>query len=130
MHLHILSQEERYIDCIEKGPHVPCRPATYVEGAVGNKKKVPKPKSEWTDEDIEQVHKDKKAMNILFNGLDGDMFDSVINCNTAKEIWDQIQVLCEGTEQVIENQMQLLIQKYESFHFEDGESLSDIFSRF
>ncbi|KAL8115164.1 hypothetical protein AgCh_021841 [Apium graveolens] len=26
---------------------------------------IPKPKAEWTDEDIKEVHKDKKAMNIL-----------------------------------------------------------------
>lgn len=56
------------------------------------------------------MHTDKKAMNILFNGLDGDMFDNVINCKTAKEIWDTIQVIYDGTEQVRENKMQLLIQ--------------------
>ncbi|XP_074322897.1 uncharacterized protein LOC141659870 [Apium graveolens] len=130
MHLHLLSQHERYVDCIERGPHVPRRAAIYVEGAVGNEQTVPKPRLKWTDENIEQVYKDKKDMNILFDGLNGDMLDNVINCNTAKEIWDQIQVLCEGTEQVREKKMQLLIQQYEHFHFEDGESLSDIFSRF
>ena len=29
------------------------------------------------------MHKDKKAMNILFNGLDKDMFDNFINCTTV-----------------------------------------------
>ncbi|KAL8093464.1 hypothetical protein AgCh_035369 [Apium graveolens] len=91
---------------------------------------IPKPKAEWTDEDIEEVHKDKKAMNILFNGLDQDMFDNVINSQTAKEIWDTVQLICEGTEQVRENKMQLLIQQYEYFHFEEGESLNDTFNRF
>ncbi|KAL8108911.1 hypothetical protein AgCh_025127 [Apium graveolens] len=82
MHLHLLSQDERYVYCIEKGPHVPRRAATDVEGAVGQQR-ILKPQSEWADEDIEQVHKDKKAMTILFNGLDGDMFDNVINCKSA-----------------------------------------------
>ena len=31
------------------------------------------------------MDKDNKAMNILFNGIDDDMFDSFINCPTAKE---------------------------------------------
>ncbi|KAK1369382.1 hypothetical protein POM88_035474 [Heracleum sosnowskyi] len=69
-------------------------------------------------------------MNILFNGLDSDMFDNVINWSTTKEIWDTVQTICEGTEQVRENKMQLLIQQYEHFHFKSGESLNDTFSRF
>ncbi|KAL8126889.1 hypothetical protein AgCh_013981 [Apium graveolens] len=74
--------------------------------------------------------KDKKAMNILFNGVDGDMFDNIINFKTAKDVWDTIQIICDGTEQVRENKMQLLIQQYEHFHNEESESLTDIFSRF
>ena len=33
---------------------------------------VPKTPVEFTEEDEKEVHKDKKAMNILFNGLDKD----------------------------------------------------------
>ncbi|KAL8146828.1 hypothetical protein AgCh_004532 [Apium graveolens] len=51
------------------------------------------------DPDIEQVRMDKKTMNILFNGVNGDMFDNIINCKTAKEVWDTIQIICDGTEQ-------------------------------
>ena len=69
-------------------------------------------------------------MNILFNGLDRDMCDNVINCKTAKDIWVIIQIICDGTEQVRENKIQFLIQQCEHFHCEDSESLSDIFSRF
>ena len=68
-------------------------------------------------------------MNILFNGLDKDMFDNVINCTTSKEVWDTIQTLCEDSEQVRNNKMQLLIQKYEAFHFKHGESVNDTYSR-
>ncbi|XP_074342184.1 uncharacterized protein LOC141679633 [Apium graveolens] len=79
------------------------KPGTYkaaTEGgeATENEQNVPKPKSKWTDVDIEAVHQDNKAMNIMLNGLDQDMFDNVINCKTAKNIWDQVQVLCKGTE--------------------------------
>ncbi|KAL8116956.1 hypothetical protein AgCh_023218 [Apium graveolens] len=93
MHLYLLSQDEAYVDCIERGPHVPMRAVT------GNEPYVPKPRHEWSNPDIEQVRKDKMAMNILFNGLDGDMFDNIINCKTAKEVWDTIQIICDGTEQ-------------------------------
>ncbi|KAL8120009.1 hypothetical protein AgCh_017224 [Apium graveolens] len=99
MHLHLLSQDEAYVDYIERGPHVPMRAVT------GNEPSVPKPRHEWSDLDIEQVRKDKKAMNILFNGVDGDIFDNIINCKTAKDVWDTIQIICDGTEQVRENKM-------------------------
>ncbi|KAL8088402.1 hypothetical protein AgCh_038251 [Apium graveolens] len=80
MHMHLLSQDEEYVDCIEKGPHVPMRVAT------GNEAFIPKPRADWSDPDIEQVHKDKKAMNILFNGVYGDMFNNIINYKTAKDV--------------------------------------------
>ncbi|KAL8090278.1 hypothetical protein AgCh_039664 [Apium graveolens] len=130
MHLHLLSQDESYINCIENGPHIPHKVATATTATVAVGQSIPKSRAEWTPEDIEEVHKDKKAINILFNSLDKDMFDNVINSLSAKEIWDTVQLICEGTKQVRENKMQLIIQQYEYFHSEEGESLNDTFNRF
>ena len=98
MHLHLLSQVTSYVQCIKKGPHVPMKIVTRVnaDGTMAPDKSVPKTPSAFDEEDEKEVHKDKKAMNILFNGLDKDMFDNVINCITSKEVWDTIQTLCEG----------------------------------
>ena len=117
MHLHLLSIDAYYVRCIEKGPHVPMKLVTGInpDGTIDVENFISKVASEFTEEDEKKVHKDKKAMNILFNGLDKDMFDNVIKCTTSKEVWDTIQILCEGTEQVRENKMQLLIQQYEHF---------------
>ncbi|KAK1383530.1 hypothetical protein POM88_021265 [Heracleum sosnowskyi] len=106
MHLHLMSMDERYVDCIEKGPHVPMKFASRV-GLPNDAEDVEIPKlvSEWTVEDVAEVHKDKRTMNILFNGLEQEMFDNVINCTTSKEVWDTVRTLCEGTEQVRENKM-------------------------
>ncbi|KAK1385355.1 hypothetical protein POM88_023090 [Heracleum sosnowskyi] len=99
MRLHLMSMDEAYVECIEHGPHVPMKPNTSIaQEPAGAPSTIPKLRSEWTPEDIVAVHKEKKAMNILFNGLDSDMFDNVINCSTAKEIWDTVQTICEGTE--------------------------------
>ena len=132
MHLHLLSLDASYVRCIEKGPHVPMKLVTGInpDGTIAADKFVPKVASEYTKEDEKEVHKDKKAMNILFNDLDKDMFDNVINCTTSKEVWDTIQILCEGTEQVRENKIQLLIQQCEHFHFKQSETLSETYSRF
>ena len=132
MHLHLMSIDESYVNCIEKGPHVPKKVCTGIgadgEDMVG--KMIPKLVHEYSSEDTEEVHKDKNTMKILFNGLDQDMFDSVISCSTSKEVRDTIRNICEGNEQVRENKMQVLIQQYKSIHFKAGESLSDTFNRF
>ena len=48
MHLHLMSLDEGYVNCIEKGPHVPRKAATGVgqdgETTTGT---VVKPPSEW-----------------------------------------------------------------------------------
>ena len=59
--------------------------------------------------------------------LTKDTFDNFINFTTSKEVWDTIQTLCEGTEQVRHNKLQLLIQKYEAFYFKYGESVNDTY---
>ncbi|KAL8120203.1 hypothetical protein AgCh_017376 [Apium graveolens] len=84
---------------------------------------LPAYESNLEDTDKEQVQKDKKAMNILFNGVDSDLFDNIINCKTAKDVWDIIQVIYDGTEQVRENKMHFLIQQYEHFHSEEDSNL-------
>ena len=70
MHLHLLSQDESYINCIENGPHIPHKVATVASGTVVVGQSIPKPKAEGTLEDTEEVHKDKKAMNILSESFD------------------------------------------------------------
>ena len=128
--MHLLSLDSGFIRCIERGPYVPMKVNTSFRSDGETEETTPKLPHEFTEEEEKEVHKDKKAMNILFNGLDTDLFDCVLNCTTAKEIWDTLQVICEGTEQVRENKMQLFIQQYEHFHFSHGESLNDTFSRF
>ena len=112
MMMHLLSLDASYINCIEKGPHVPLKINTVVrlDGSEAEDFEVPKSVSEFTKEDEKEVHNDNKAMNILFNGIDVEMFDSVINCTIVKEVWDTVQTLCEGTNQVRENKMQLFVQ--------------------
>ena len=127
MHMYLPFLDASYVRCIDKGPHVPMKLVIGINlvGTIAADKFVPKVAFEYTKEDEKEAHKEKKAMDILFNGLDKDMFDNVINCTTSKEVCDTIQILCEGTEQVRENKMQLLIQQYEHFHFKQSETYSD-----
>lgn len=128
----LLAIDADCVKCIEKGSHTPMKIVAGVtsNGITGPKKSIPKALSEYTEEDERKVHKEKKTINIMFNGLDKNTFDNVINCTTFKQGWDTIKIMCEGTEQVTKNKMRLLIQKYEAFHYKAGESLNDIYASF
>ena len=71
MHLHMLSLDVAYVKCIDKGPHVPIKLVTGInpDESIIADKFVPKSAHEFTEEDEKELHKDKKAMNIMFNGL-------------------------------------------------------------
>ena len=85
MKIHRLSLDIGYINCIEKGPHVPVKINTVVrlDGNEFENEEVPKSVFEFIEKNEEAVQKVKKAMNILFNSIDTDMFDNVINCTIA-----------------------------------------------
>ena len=62
MHLHLLSQDRSYVQCIEKGPHVPMKIGTgvNVDGTMKHDKSVPKTPSEFTEEDEKEVQRKKR----------------------------------------------------------------------
>ena len=130
---HLEATDPDYLDRIRDGPFVPTRlypQVTGADGKVTNEYTGEKPKSEWSDKDKENVLKDAKVRNILFNSLDSVLTNYVLSCKTAKEIWDNLKVHCEGTKPVRKNMRALLIQQYEYFEAKSGESLTDTFDRF
>ena len=67
---------------------------------------------------------------ILIESLDNVMYNNIVNCETAKQIWEKIEILCEGTEEVRSNQRRILISQYEGFMAKPKESITDVFERF
>ncbi|KAK1372236.1 hypothetical protein POM88_028429 [Heracleum sosnowskyi] len=58
------------------------------------------------------------------------MHNHVLNCVTAKHIWDTIEIITEGTEEVKENKMEILTSSYEHFRSNPGEGISEVFERY
>ena len=69
---------------------------------------------------------------ILSQDASMDGYNRIANCKypIPKMFGTPSRLFGEGNERVKENNMKLLIQQYESFHFKAGESLSDTFNRF
>ena len=69
------------------------------------------------------------AMNIMQCALHPTEFSRVSSCATAKEMWNKLQVIYEGTSEVRETKANMLVSKYEAFKMKQDESIFDIFSR-
>ncbi|GAV63138.1 UBN2 domain-containing protein, partial [Cephalotus follicularis] len=57
-------------------------------------------------------------------------FNRVSSCATAKEMWDRLEVIYEGTNQVKDAKINILVREYEMFSMKDNEKISGIFVRF
>ena len=102
---HLEAKDSDYLDRINKGPWVPQKfiPPTTVDEKVVEEHYIDKPKDEWTREDKDDVRKDAKVKDILFNSLDTVLTNYVISCKTAQEMWETLKVHCEGTKHVKKN---------------------------
>lgn len=84
-----MSQDESFVDYIVNGPHIHLGTIIWVgaaNGTIGLDRIVPKNSANYSLEDLEEINKDKRAMNILYNVIDSDMFESVMNSDTTKEV--------------------------------------------
>ncbi|XP_019253943.1 PREDICTED: uncharacterized protein LOC109232643 [Nicotiana attenuata] len=66
---------------------------------------------DYTDEHMVIVQINSKANNLLYNAISGEEFERISSCDTAKEMWDKLEVTYEGTGK-------------------DDESIEDMFGRF
>ena len=87
---------------------------------VVDNKTVEKPYESWSEEEIKKGEYDSKEMNIIHSSLNFDEFFRVSACTNAKEIWDLIQVIHEGTSKENRARKNSLIQEYENFRMNDN----------
>ena len=87
-------------------------------------------KGEWTAHDKEMAKYNNKTLHILFYALSKTHFNKVQRCSTAHEIWRTLEINYEGTFQVKENKVSLLIHKYELFKREEREGIQEMYDQF
>ena len=69
-------------------------------------------------------------MNSLICALEINEFNRISCCQSAKEIWDKLEVTHEGTNQVKEDRIDLLMGQYEGFKMKPEENICSMFVRF
>ena len=122
-HAHIIQALDYDLwSVIINGPHTPT--------VVINGIPTPKLEKDWDDSDKKLVQLNAKAMNVLYCAPDANEFNRISTCSSAKKIWDRLEVTHEGTNQVKESKINLLVHNYELFKMEPAESITQMFTRF
>nr|GEV93116.1 hypothetical protein [Tanacetum cinerariifolium] len=77
-----------------------------------------------------QVDCDVKATNIILQGLAPEVYALVSTHKVAKELWERIQMLMQGTSLTKQERECKLYDEFDKFAYKKGESLRDLYLRF
>ena len=84
----------------------------------------------WSNTQKIDATANAKAMNMLFCALDKNEFNRVSICKTGYEIWNTLRVTHEGTTKVKQSKISMLKNQFQTFRMKQGESISEMYSRF
>nr|GEV07530.1 hypothetical protein [Tanacetum cinerariifolium] len=77
-----------------------------------------------------QADCDVKATNIILQGLPPEVYALVSTHKVAKELWERIQMLMQGTSLTKQERECKLYDEFDKFAYKKGESLRDFYLRF
>ncbi|KAG7593894.1 Reverse transcriptase RNA-dependent DNA polymerase [Arabidopsis thaliana x Arabidopsis arenosa] len=72
--------------------------------------------------------REKKALCLIYQGLDEDTFEKVVEATSAKEAWEKFRTSYKGADQVKKVRLQTLREEFEAVQMKEGELVSDYFS--
>ena len=79
---------------------------------------------------LERWRKMQGAKKLMYFGLGPNEYTRISECESAKEIWNPLRVAYEGTNQVKQSRIELLMRKYELFEMSNKETMMDMYTRF
>lgn len=126
MHDYINVEDTELWDVILDRPYIP---TTEVKDGELTKTII-KTRKEYNETDRKKIEKNYKAKKILVCGINSDEYNIIFVCETTKEIWDYLQIAHEGTTQVTESKVYMLMTQYENFCMKEGETIHEMNSRF
>ena len=120
-----------YGELLKNGPFTPM--ILVLETSVGDEivpaKLVPKDPSIYSDSENEKITMNKSLQLILIKSLDLVMYNNIVNCTSGKQIRETIEILCEVSTEVKDNQKKILVSQYEGFMAKANESITEVFER-
>ncbi|KAI3810988.1 hypothetical protein L1987_20702 [Smallanthus sonchifolius] len=107
------------------GPYIPMVASADSGGTL-----VPKESSKYSDEDIKKMEVDFKALGAIQMCLPNENFHNFKGYKTVQDLWEALEKMFAGSEEVKENRRDILKQQYENFILKEGESLTVLFNRY
>ncbi|GJX28962.1 hypothetical protein Tco_0237041 [Tanacetum coccineum] len=125
MELYMLNRQNgrMILEFVESGPLIW---PSIVEYGVTKPKKY----SEISATKALQADCDIKATNIILQGLRPEVYALVSNHKVAKELWERIQLLMQGTSLTKQERECKLYDEFDKFAYKKGESLREFYLRF
>ncbi|GJU71092.1 hypothetical protein Tco_1262497 [Tanacetum coccineum] len=85
---------------------------------------------EFTEAENNKERADIQATNILSHGLPRHIFNILNQTETAKEIWENVELLMQGSGLTKQQKKETLFDQYKRFRANGNESIHDYFVRF
>ncbi|GJY01127.1 retrovirus-related pol polyprotein from transposon TNT 1-94 [Tanacetum coccineum] len=125
MELYMMNRQHgrMILESVENGPLIW---PTIEENGVTRPRKY----SELTPADAIQADCDVKATNIILQGLPPIVYALISNHRIAKELWERIQLLMQGTSLTKQERECKLYDEFDKFAYKKGETLRDFYLRF
>lgn len=79
-------------------------------------------KKHCTPIEDEDVLGNSHALNVIYNGVDKNIFIIINTCSSAKKAWETLEAVHEGTSEVCISRLQLLTTKFENFKMLEDET--------
>ncbi|GAB2273221.1 hypothetical protein Dimus_008023, partial [Dionaea muscipula] len=106
---HLVATHEDMMEVIEEGPLIIMKANTDATNECrdsnGSKAKV-----SVDTRGEKKYNLDNVAKDIILKTLDENMFLKIKTCTIAKEIWDKLILICQGTEAIKENKLIVAIR--------------------
>ena len=91
---------------------------------------LPQDEDTWTKDQISKGTLNWSALNMMQCAVHPKEYSRVSTCTSAKEMWDKLELIYEGTSEVRESKVSMLVSEYEMFKMNNDETISDMFARF
>nr|GEU36310.1 putative zinc finger, CCHC-type [Tanacetum cinerariifolium] len=116
---------------INKGPfQMGTLRETLTEGTLHLGPERPRVYSDLTSIEKDRYNADIRATNILLQRLPKDIYSLINHYIDAKDIWDNVKMLLEGSELTKEDRESQLYNDFERFQQHKGETIHDYYVRF
>nr|GEY74759.1 hypothetical protein [Tanacetum cinerariifolium] len=125
MELYMLNRQHGRM-ILESAKNGPLLWPTVEENGVTRLKKY----SELSTTEAIQADYDVKATNIILQGLPPEVYALVGTHKVAKELWEKIKMLMQGTSLTKQERECKLYDEFDKFAYRKGESLRDFYLRF